>query len=800
MLRRDIKTFFNKLKELLSNEKFLFSILLILQISYFTWLTLTKRIPGGHDGFQYFALQYYFLNNTVHYQEIPQWMPFMTQGTVANWWYFVQAGLLQNILMLINGLLKSANFIPCFNAGMFVDELLLMVGSWLLAKRFLTSPLATFFCVSSIMSSCVWMSQPWYNFHLYYAIPLILHLGHRFLETKRWKFLLFLGTLFAIQMLGNLPYFLPICSFIIFSYFLLYCLFNQKLTTATILEIRNYKTGIFCFLAILLTFIGLYIILSSGTDQIINYNFGRKLDISNSKEGFLSYGENLNFNKWTELFIGISPAFDYILYGGIFIIPMIIIGAFFTPFSKIAHFTFLVLIILSISTASKLAEFLYFAWPLMKYYRHLALISPIAKLFLSFLAGFGIDIIISKQIFRKPLLILSATITVAVLLIIIDMQNNFSEHVDMMLSASNKLPHIELTTQPIFQIIRLERSLLISTVFIVLLGGSLLLNRRNLGFWGIFCLIVFHTWDVYSYKYNETNLRSLSLTDTQIKMMNFQPIPFKEFRETPTPGTNAKYDLLNQLPIPGQRYWSNSSFAFVDEAGSPFRVDHWLLALDNFMRSYWGQPIKDLTIKPQGLTYYTNLIFPLQHSAARKFAAVTCPKVQFFSDAHAINDPEIISSLISEKKYKGDTLFISEDTSHSYTSIPQYPNLNSSSENNKRLQIPFKIKYFSSNQLEIEVFTNTKKTWMVYSDVWHPKWEAFDNSQKLHIHRANLAYKAILLSPGQHKIIFNFFSPLLYFFQWFYCWLSLGWVLAVIYLTIQIYTPTKSSRKISLLT
>ena len=60
---------------------------------------LQHRIPAGHDGFQFLTLQYYFLNNAIQAHEIPQWIPYMTQGSVATLWFSIQASMLQSVLL-----------------------------------------------------------------------------------------------------------------------------------------------------------------------------------------------------------------------------------------------------------------------------------------------------------------------------------------------------------------------------------------------------------------------------------------------------------------------------------------------------------------------------------------------------------------------------------------------------------------------------------------------------------------------------------------------------------------------------
>ena len=75
-------------------------------------------------------------------------------------------------------------------------------------------PAATFVTLS-VVGSGVWLDQPYWNFRLYYALPLVLELGHRFIDQGRWRWLLLAGNLLAVQTIGNLPYFMPVVSLIV---------------------------------------------------------------------------------------------------------------------------------------------------------------------------------------------------------------------------------------------------------------------------------------------------------------------------------------------------------------------------------------------------------------------------------------------------------------------------------------------------------------------------------------------------------------------------------------------------------
>lgn len=148
-------------------------------------LVAERRMVHIHDGYLQFSLQYYFLNGAATGGSIPQWMPFMTHGMVATVWWAVQANPLQNVLLAAGPLVARLDFLLLYHLGILVQELVLLAGVWLLARRFLASSLAVFFVATAVLGSSVWTLNPWVSLHLVYAVPLVLHFGHRFLERGR---------------------------------------------------------------------------------------------------------------------------------------------------------------------------------------------------------------------------------------------------------------------------------------------------------------------------------------------------------------------------------------------------------------------------------------------------------------------------------------------------------------------------------------------------------------------------------------------------------------------------------------
>ncbi|PKN53236.1 MAG: hypothetical protein CVU55_03230 [Deltaproteobacteria bacterium HGW-Deltaproteobacteria-13] len=776
-------------------ERILFLLIILIEAGIFFYLIGGRWIVGGHDGFQYFTAQYYLLNNVVNYDAIPQWVPFMMHGTSAMLGYIVSGAILQNILFLSGSLFKNVNFLTLFYAGFFVDQLLLLAGVWLLARRFFVSPFTVFFVALSIMGSCVWLLQPWGNFHFYYAIPLILYLVHLFLDSGKWRYYFLAGNLLFMQSLGNVPYYLPVISLVIFLYFLFYAISNYEDVRQKIKAIRFSWPFISSSFLIILSFAALSIAMNIGADQIVSYSPMRSSDSSTTLNVFLTYGGNLSWRVWLELFLGISPCLDYTLYTGIFCVPFILLGLIFNVNRRNIHFLLTIVILLLFGMGTFVSVFFYYSWPMMKFFRHLILISPIIKVFLCFLAGWGFDaVFFNKSHWKNPLvmkvsLAVLSVFMLGISLLLYALANNYYFYAYLIRGmVSETLPmFITLFREDIMASL-LSRTTLFALTASILFAVLSLMNRQKYILPLVIMLLALHCADIYSFKFSEIRLKAVPLNDEMYKITAFQPMPYAKRRDVSFQDNNPRAELLKVLPIqkPGAFYWSMNAFLFKDELGNPFRTDFWLLPLDNYMRAYWGQSIHDLSVKPKGLFYDGyRLEFPRSHPAALKISGVTEDKIQFFSGADFASSDDAIVSNITNTDYKGDIIFLSppeKNKNINPVNSPVFSENNLSA--NKRLHLPYSVKRFDSNNLEVTTSTHdVESAWLLYSDVWHPFWRATVNGKETPVYKANLAYKAVKLEKGFNAVHFYFKSGLISAFHLLFCLNALLWFVIIIYLT-----------------
>ncbi len=775
-------------------ESCLFLLIILVEACIFIYLIRGKYIVGGHDGFQYFTLQYSILNHRIIHGEIPQWTPFMTHGCLATLGYIMASGIFQSILFLTGDLFKNVNFIPLFYAGIFFDELVLLTGVWLLGRRFFASPLTLFFVTLSVMGSCIWILQPWWNFHIYYAIPLILYFIHTFIDSGKWRYYFLAGNLLFIQCLGNLPYFLPLTSLVIFLYFFFYFSLNFEDSLKKIKAIRFGPAFILCTIFILLLFAAYTITITIGTDQLVNYNPLRNTDSTTSLEGFLKYGQIFTWRAWLELILGISPFMDYTLYIGLLGVPFILSGLISGTNRQNLHFFLIVMILLLFSMGTFVSVFFYYSWPMMKYFRHLALVSPVIKIFLCFGAGFGFDaLFFNKSRWQNPLTIKVTSALFALLMLGISLWLFLlSHHYELCMNLLKNMAPAQMETLPFFtnlfneDIITtlLNHATLFALTASVLFAVMAFTTRKKCILLLALLLSALHFTDIYGFKFSEMKSKTTPLNDELSEIIDFEPIAYSYRRVISKENHNPRTELLKVLPVkePGVLHSSIDAFLGKDEINNKFRTEFWLLPFDHYVRAYWGQSINDSSVKPNALIFGSRLEFPLGHPAALKISGITEDKIQFFSEVHVISSDEEIASKITDAGYKGDTIFLSSTADIKPSDLSELSK--DELPSNDRLHLSYRISRYDMNKIDITTDTgNNKPAWLFYSDVWHPLWRATVNGKKTPVYRANLAYKVIKLEPGLNKVHFCFKSKWISFFHFVFSLNALFWFGFIIYTT-----------------
>ena len=757
-------------------ERSLFLAIAAAELAHTAVAILWHRAPAGHDGFQYTTLQYFFLNNAIQSHEIAQWIPFMTHGTVAARWFGIQGGFLQNSLLYVAPLLRHADLLAIHYLAVFFDELILLTGTWLLARRFFNAP-ATFFVSVSVLGTCVWLDQPYWNFRLYYAVPLVLEAAHRFLDSGRWRWFFLAANLLAIQTIGNLPYFIPFTSFVVFAYFVCYTATNLPQVVGR-LRALEWRWPAVCAIGLAVaSFYLVYKCVTVGMDQVVDYNVGRHPDGTTDLQVFLGYGGLTDLRKWSELVLRASPVFDNTLYAGMLVPPLLLAGAAFADRKRL-HLVLLAATILLFTLGSVVATVAFYGWPGMKYFRHIGLASALVKVLFCFVAGIGFEALYGRTLIRNRWAVRTLALAGAVLLTagawraisIARSPAAVSNYVETLTVETTVRSFYTFDAAAVAAQLRwaaiwaLCGALLVALAPLVLSVSRVATPRVRAA---VLCVVLlFATVDAYAFKFEYLFDRSDGVGAAERFVWRPAAMPFTPQRDRDLHQTRAtsarlaatlRFNRLLDLRFNhagwfGAQYWTNNAFWFVDEINHTLQADSWLAPVDQLARAFNAEP---------------GINFPLDRPAAARVGGMAAGKIRFFTHAYRVDAPSDLMALLTSPSYAGDRLFLlpidAADARGLAASATAWAPDDQLSGNDS-VDLEYNVERFDANNLTLRVSNvDGRARWLFYSDAWHPFWRATVNSRPAPVYRADLAYKAVSLQPGENVVRFHFGSRV---FSW----------------------------------
>lgn len=760
--------------------------LVALEICYFLWVFLSHRIPAGHDGLTYFLCQYFFLNDTVASGQVPQWIPYVGHGADAAFWFAFQAGIGQKLMFWLAPGLKALNFNAIFCLNVFMDQMVLLVGSWLLCEKYYRTRAARFFVVAALSGTAIWPTQMHFNFHFYYCLPLVMYFFHRFCDTLRWRYFLGAGNLLALQTLGNTVYLLPVAAFVVFVYASLYTV----LTPAVLSGIfkRNRPTIVLlCLAAVAVSFALAAAVLIAGSHDVVYYSLGRGQSQEVPLRYFLLHGGNLDLHKWLELLTGVSPALDFTLYSGVLTLAFLIPG--FKECWRSPHrgLIYTSLVILLFASGTVISAAVYCVWPFMKLYRHLALVAPVLKMFLVFIAGFGFESWAQalkagdEGKARGLNTVLLALLVVASFLLFSTLLKPghltryevdpgglfFKDGRVHLVPGLPVLPHQSGMEFP--------RLLKIFLLLLLVHYGTLRL-KTSWRFVIVFVLFV-HVFDVYEYKVFQTLERTVQLSGRAYDLLRFVPPQYSPRRLAAlSQAHDARSRFLRTLPDRnGTPHAIYDSFAFADTLGSGYQIDYLQKNMDLYLRAVGHQDFADRSEPPKGVTPYVSFDFPATSGWALGMSGYR-DKIQFYNEPVFLNqDQEVFEALAALKDDEEPLLVKVQGTAAGATTTAQ------------SLHWPgrYQVTGFSANRLEFDADLESPggaagQGWVLISQANSRNWRATVNGTMTRIYPADLAYQALPLPVGPSHVRLVYDNRPLFWLYEFWILLSLVWILIVL--------------------
>jgi hypothetical protein len=734
--------------EALAKERRLFGLLLLLQAGITAWLILSRRLMRTHDTLFEYQVQYLFLAHACQNPGLALWFPCTVHGVVSNWLANFQGGLLQNILLLAGGVPEGTNMIPVFYLGKFLEEFILLVGAWRLARHYYASPYSRFFVGVAVLGSSYWASHFSFNLKLFYGVPLILSLIHDFLRDGTRRSLWLAGLFAALQFTGTITYIPLLTGLALLAYLAVHAALFPSLWAARIRSLRFRPSDVALVLVIGIVLGSIFVVFTHGGAGIRHYRPGRGADAGVSLDSFLTYAGTLSPGRYADLFLGATPSLDYSLYSGAGVPILALLALLARPGKAVLHWVLCILLLtlFSMGFLSLVAAAAFEIVPPLRFFRYVSLAAPLVKVFLIFLAGHGVQALVDGSAWKTgamtrlllPVLLILGGLGLALLFGI----------------KGDDIPAI-LGTGGSGLANRRDASsnsaVALSGAFTLLLGGILLLAAKGSLRAGpcIALLLGLETVDVFRWKISLLREETVPLNEAQVAVQEIRPLPFIARRSGDYDASDRFRRMKPLLAEYGTQYDLIDAVCHVDPPLSRFTFNYWMQPFESLVQALEGNPpdrnLEGLPILRKSWTT----------DPGAKLLGITADKLQVFREAHVPGSDQAVADVLHDPRYKGDLLLLSASPTPSAPVSRLSPELLSQSE---RLDVRPEVLHFDMNvlQVKVQVPAGLSGAWLFYSDGWDPGWTATVNDRPTTVERAFLAYKAVRLDPGTNMVTFRF--------------------------------------------
>jgi len=205
----------------------------------------------------------------------------------------------------------------------------------------------------------------------------------------------------------------------------------------------------------------------------------------------------------------------------------------------------------------------YYVWPLMKYFRHIFLLTPAVRLILCFIAGFGFERFIEFLSTKNPKTYKSIQSLIVLFLMITCVITIFFQNDRLLTLFFHTLGYDQV--QPLVQVFSSTMFILTAKLFLFTITIYLLLKWSN-KFQAkhiVIILLFLHSVDLCAYWINEMNNRTTPLNSVQQEILKFQKLEFQKRRVEAVDFTKRRGNFFNhELLSRSQNYWTLNAFLF----------------------------------------------------------------------------------------------------------------------------------------------------------------------------------------------------------------------------------------------
>ena len=696
-------------------------VVLLVNLPYFF-----EYIIVASDSIQTTLTFYSMYNEFFSSGQMPGWLPYVGFGNAATFHYFSFLNAVGSLFIVIGKLLNVQNVYLVFTASMVGNQLVFLLGFYLLARRFFKRRSTAFFVCLSAMGSFVWSRDNIIDINMIYLFPLVFYFLLSAFTERRPEFLWLGGITMTFWTVGG-AYF-PFFWVLLFTLIFLFLLWHYRSALREI--VRNIlTTRSILFVVIFLVILAIHLIAAvqaldnlavtvSGRDSVAGVT-----DLSI----FLHYGGNTNPLEIIASSILGNFGYDKTYYIGL--IPLFFLAWGLAKERK-PYFIFLIfmaVVCIWLSFGGMTAYLISF-FPLMDHFRWLKLVFPMWKIFLILAAGFGFEGFTSDQgSNRTTVLIIMGVIFLA-------------------LDASWAGLKVAVETS------------LSTDVLVTHLGVKLGIYLGLLGLIAFPALFLPRNGNDHSYISSKNLVAIALLLGLGFDLGIYQTYMYDKVWKAKDVNESKARQLFTTRKIVYQE-------TRADQAITPLQKDLLSLPLTEYQFKYQVVqfdpcfPVKDeafssWSFMEKSINAITQTLSK-DSKAFRKIIGCDLPKLRLVPKAIYVQGDEEAAKVIR-------SLFLEDIDSTAIIQLPEGMKAPSSGPPEKAYEPgDIRVMKFDLNQIQIEAdVKDPNGAWLIYADAYHPGWHAQVNGEAVPIAKAYSAFKAVWVPPGKNTVGFVFINGL----------------------------------------
>jgi len=690
-----------------------------------------------HDTKDALGIFDYLYSNYLYAGELARWMVYGVYGVDASPYYVTYMSPPSYLLFFIGRIFGVSDTLFLFSATVCVEQLLFLLGLYLVGKRLFRERLTVFCICLTGLGTVMWHSQIFFSFRLYYLLPLEIYFLLQLREEGRGCFGWLAGIAAILGPQGTPPYFCVLWAFIVTALAIpLFWGSFRSLRGMWQLSASNIIAAVL-FVVVALSFIGT---LWRCLDNMAIFSPGRQGEPGGiSLSSFLTYGGRDLSQMLTALlmpsantdpdagWLGVS---HYLGLVGMGCLPLALRRLSNWPRRAIL---IAALALFALSQGGILASLAY-CFPGMQIYRHIGYVGGALKLFLLLTAGFGLDALIravkegsvAKYANRRVILL-----ALLALILFVDLNLGGEPWAKVMEAFKLGPGHFASALGEVAIYPLLRAGLVMAFVWGIwwsFRAGAAAEPRSTRLLLALLTMCV--AGDCVLFKIQM--FRSVHLASQAIAFPAVEPRFSVSYMDKIPAASGPKFDAWKNTPG-NDNQMSISSLLQWDPPSPRYRVD-------------WFPHNVSLVLDAAGTGGHDTAI--ALFGPARSRLRVLTKAIGYATDREALQ-------AIKAGGLPDSTVVLSG---------PGGENLPAASSEAGPFSGSVALRSFSANALSLTVSNAGRgPAWLVYGDSFCPGWHAAINGQSVPVLKADTAFKALRLRPGVNDVELYYYNGLRFF-------------------------------------